>query len=307
VQIRFVNFWKTFNENDNFFMKYLDYFGYNPKLVQDKRSAVDLEIHSVFYNKSLRKLVGLDKKLKSRSYFNSKRIQKMSEFVISQKTVATKRIWFTGENIRPPYDQLFDRYLSFDQFNFNDNNFYFPLWYTHLDWFGEPEYNSRVGIHISMSTLAEKRKLTRTKKKFACIFLSNPHPFRLEMVKKLRENFEVDVFGSYSGNPVAHKIDVSKDYMYTICFENDLYPGYITEKILEAYVSETVPIYWGDFGNDVSFNPDSFFNLSSFESFEHLVEKIKSCDYEKIYEQPLLNHEVDFTLFHNFMSKFLKH
>lgn len=287
-------------------MKYLDYFGYNPKLVKDKKSAVDLEIHSVFYSKSSRKMIGLDKKLKSRFYFNSKRIQNISEFLISPKTVATKRIWFTGENIRPPYDQLFDRYLSFDQFNFNDNNFYFPLWYTHLDWFGVPEFNSRVGIHISMSNLLEKRKLTRAKKKFFCIFLSNPHPLRLEMIKKLRENFEVDIFGSYSGNPVTHKLDVSKDYMYTICFENDSYPGYVTEKLLEAYISETVPIYWGDFGNDISFNPDSFLNLSSFKNFEDLVEKIKSCDYEKIYEQPLLNHKVDFTLFHDFMSKFLK-
>ena len=37
-----------------------------------------------------------------------------------------------------------------------------------------------------------------------------------------------------------------KDYKFTIAFENQSYPGYTTEKILDAFRARTVPIYWGN-------------------------------------------------------------
>lgn len=34
-------------------------------------------------------------------------------------------------------------------------------------------------------------------------------------------------------------------YKFTIAFENQSYPGYVTEKIADALMAGTVPIYWG--------------------------------------------------------------
>lgn len=306
MKIRFKDFWATFDVNDNFFIKYLRFRGLNPTVIVSDRDWVDLEIHSVFLNSFQSKLYGLDVKLKSKAYFNSKFLEIYMRHSTNRFSSAKKHLWFTGENIRPPFDLPYDGFLSFDQFMFDDRNFYFPLWMTHLDWFETPEYDSRVGSSIQMANLCRPRESPTKKDKFACIFLSNPHPFRLEAIRKMCEHFDVDVFGSFSGRRVERKIDVSTDYKYTICFENDIYPGYVTEKILEAYVSETVPLYWGDLGREDIFNPKAFFNMNDYENFEEFIQVIQQCDYDSIYREPLFNHKVNFQFFHDFMDQLLQ-
>jgi hypothetical protein len=77
-----------------------------------------------------------------------------------------------------------------------------------------------------------------------------------------------------------------------VCFENDLYPGYVTEKLHEAYITGTVPIYWGDLGNDSNINRKSFINMNDFESMDAFVNYVRSIDndtYAEIYQQPFLN------------------
>lgn len=37
-----------------------------------------------------------------------------------------------------------------------------------------------------------------------------------------------------------------KNYKFNICFENGSSPGYITEKLFQAYAGGCIPIYWGD-------------------------------------------------------------
>ena len=38
-------------------------------------------------------------------------------------------------------------------------------------------------------------------------------------------------------NPVNDKIDLLKKYKYTLCLENSLMEGYVTEKPIHAYLS----------------------------------------------------------------------
>jgi len=60
-----------------------------------------------------------------------------------------------------------------------------------------------------------------------------------------------------------------EDFAYVVGMENSVVPGYITEKIANAFCSGSVPIYEGH--NDtvnMFFNPDSFINVSNFSSPE---------------------------------------
>lgn len=41
------------------------------------------------------------------------------------------------------------------------------------------------------------------------------------------------------------KLAVMSDYRFCICFENSIYPGYISEKIFDAFSAGCVPIYYG--------------------------------------------------------------
>ena len=84
---------------------------------------------------------------------------------------------------------------------------------------------------------------------------------------------------------------MAEKYKYTICFENDLYPGYVTEKLLQAYITGTVPIYWGDLGKDNSINRKCFINLKDFSSTEDFVTFMNSMDdeaYNRMFEEPFL-------------------
>ncbi len=202
---------------------------------------------------------------------------------------ARRRIWFTGENIRPPLHlDKFSRFLSFDQDSFGGRNIYFPLYMLNFNWFSESKFDVRSGAMIRKEDLTRDRVLNRTPSKLASIYLSNNHPYRLEAVKQLSKLGKVDVFGNVGGTKVAQKIDVARDYKYNICFENDLYPGYVTEKLLDAYAIGNVPIYWGDFGRSELFNSGSFLNYADFDSLETLIDVISEIDYESIFSEPLL-------------------
>lgn len=55
-----------------------------------------------------------------------------------------------------------------------------------------------------------------------------------------------------------------KDYLFTMAVENEPNKvGYITEKIVNAYLAGTVPIYSGSDQADIVFNPNSFLHVNS--------------------------------------------
>jgi hypothetical protein len=82
------------------------------------------------------------------------------------------------------------------------------------------------------------------------------------------------------------------NYRFVLCFENDIYPGYVTEKPFEAYLAGTVPLYYG---YDVMkyLNPKAVLNFLEYKYFESWICYIKELEndtklYKKIYEQPIL-------------------
>ena len=291
MKVRYNKFWSSFDPTYNFFQRYLEYKGYNPEVITKTSEMVDLEITSVF-EKPLGSLENkVHNKLISEKYYGNKRLEKLSSSRQLRQNPATRRLWYTGENIRPPFSMNYDGYLSYDQYDFDGINSYFPLWYTHLDWFGKPEFNFRVGKEVVTSELLTSRKLTTTKTKLAIVFLSNPHPYRLKVIEILRRYGQVDVYGGYTSNPVKYKMDVSSEYKFMLCFENDNYPGYVTEKLLDAYLSETIPLYWGNLGKNSIYNEAAFLNLNDYENIDHWIGDALSLNYEEIYQEALFKEE----------------
>jgi hypothetical protein len=211
---------------------------------------------------------------------------------------AKLNIWYTGENIRPPLHLDYDYFLSFDQDDFSGKNIYFPLWYLDYDWgFGE-KFRPRIGLEVKGVELSKSRRLISEKTGFACAFIGHIHPIRYEALRQFAEIGKVDIFGRAVGRPVASKFLVASKYRYTICFENDLYPGYVTEKLLDAYYCETVPIYWGDTGLQDVVNDKSYLNLRDYitlDSFKEKVTSIQFEEYNELYGQPFLRNLPDLT------------
>lgn len=101
---------------------------------------------------------------------------------------------------------------------------------------------------------------------------------------------------------------VIQNYKFNFCPENASNKYYITEKIVNAFLGNSVPIYWGGDANLI-FNEESFINLNN-KSDEEIIEIIKKLDidknqYKRMFETPLLKDHNFFTNQRNNIERFL--
>ncbi len=257
--------------------------------------------------------------IRGRKYLKSKRsTEGMIEWLNIQNSFRTPNnqratnLWWTFENRRPPAG-VFDGTISFDLDNYSGTNLYLPLVYQYLD------------ISGNGSTYVKHRKTIRDcmterdiydlemlkQRNFVSVFMNNPHPMRLRVIKKLNNLGEVAVFGRYSGRYVQDKIGTANRYNFNLCFENDLYPGYVTEKVLEAWLSESVPLYWGDDALKI-LNPKAIVNLREFSNVESFVEYVKHLQNSpelmlEILNQPLFSKDFKYSDLKTFMLRSISH
>ena len=154
----------------------------------------------------------------------------------------------------------------------------------------------------------------KEKPNFCCFVVSNRHSMvRREFFAKLCKYKVVHSFGQCDNNtgllappiPQVNGYDVRmipNDYFkllnlykFMICFENAQAPYYLTEKLQNAWLGGTIPIYWGAAKSLEWLNPKSFLYLenSSEECMDALIEKIKYLDqndeaYAAMFKEPLL-------------------
>ena len=195
-----------------------------------------------------------------------------------------KLIWVTGENVRPPA-KGFDMTISFDLDPYGGSNTYFPLIYQELDWSDcgvsrtAESINPRTGLRrMNASRCMEGRQgSVGGRPGFVCAFVGNSEPVRMRAIDELRRFGRVDVFGTAVGKPVSSKMEVASNYRFMLCFENDLYPGYVTEKPLEAYECGCVPLWRGtDYGEIL--NPDALINAAEFPTLVEFAAHVANVD-----------------------------
>ncbi len=289
--IRFINFWKTSSGVQTGFFKPLfeQVYGEEVNIVTDPTLWVDLEIHSVFPPSG-----GIVRK--AFRHFGLVKNREIDWFEISPKSKSGRKIWFTGENIRPPLHLDFDAYLSFESESVDTRNIYFPLWVLNIDWFNKKGIHGFVGVTPTQNELLNPRSVDKDglkNRKFCASFIGNPENMRLGAITALGAIAKVDLFGRISGIHIKNKIEILDKYKFILAFENSNTPGYVTEKLLEAQLTGAIPIYWG-LDTEGYFNENAFINFSNFRNFEALTSHIEvlSDDSNRISEilsQPILN------------------
>src|SRR5262245_51370319 len=60
------------------------------------------------------------------------------------------------------------------------------------------------------------------------------------------------------------KLEIFPRYRFNVCFENAMFPGYYTEKILHAWAGGCVPLYFADRFACRDFNPAAMVNRADF-------------------------------------------
>lgn len=86
------------------------------------------------------------------------------------------------------------------------------------------------------------------------------YPVRKRLVEGLATRQAIDLYGKGWDTdaheavrsccrgliPAGEKHQTLANYKFTLCFENAIFPGYVTEKIFDAILAGSVPVYLGD-------------------------------------------------------------
>lgn len=199
------------------------------------------------------------------------------------------RIYYTGEAICPDFN-LYDYAIGFDDISFGDRYLHYPLCLLKED---------LLALAMSKHQYPDSHYLNRTKFCNSVISagggVGNRRDYYIDEINKYKK---IDSGGRYrnnlpDGQPVPDKLAFQKDYKFSLALENTSFPGYVTEKIMDAWAAATVPIYWGDPRITEEFNTKAFINCADFETTEDLIGHIQEIDeddtkYLEMMKQPIL-------------------
>ena len=194
------------------------------------------------------------------------------------------KIFYTGENQAPDFN-LCDYALGFDYIDFGDRYMRLPLWLLYPQ-----DIESMLHKHEHPSL--------DNKTDFCSFVVSNPHgnETRARFMDMLSEYKQVHSGGRWRNNvggPVADKLAFQKKHKFSMAFENTVYPGYTTEKLVQSFAAQTVPIYWGDPRVAETFNKEAFINCNDYPDLESVIERVKEIDqddtlWQKMVDTPAL-------------------
>uniref|UniRef100_UPI00165CDDFA glycosyltransferase family 10 domain-containing protein n=1 Tax=Helicobacter pylori TaxID=210 RepID=UPI00165CDDFA len=226
-----------------------------------------------------------------------------------------KRVFYTGENEAPNFN-LFDYAIGFDELDFRDRYLRMPLYYGTLHHKAELVNDTTAPYKLKDNSLYTLKKPSHQfkenhpnlcavvndesdplKRGFASFVASNPNaPKRNAFYDALNSIEPVTGGGSVKntlGYKVENKSEFLSQYKFNLCFENSQGYGYVTEKIIDAYFSHTIPIYWGSPSVAKDFNPKSFVNVHDFKDFDEAIDYVRylhthpNAYLDMLYENPL--------------------
>lgn len=150
-------------------------------------------------------------------------------------------------------------------------------------------------------------EIYNSKQQFCNFIYTNKVPYREKFFKALSSYKKISAPGLsmnnmtsidklYKGSVWERKRQFLSNYKFTIAFENYVYPGYQTEKLYDAMMANSIPIYMGDpFISDV-FNTASFINANDYAKVKNKLlynwlETVSQPDFDDIrpsyYKAPL--------------------
>jgi len=247
------------------------------ELVSDEKQNVDLQITSVQVPNAIRMRQMLERLASSwvpAIYRKRDPRWALTNPVPSGR--ANAHLWFTGENVRPPSDQGWDGYLSFDVDSYGGKNAYCPIWWNSVGLYGQAS-STFISPAPSIESLIEPHDPVKRRQEFAVAFINNPHPVRFHAINALRKVGNVQVFGNAVGRPVPNKAQVASKFRFVLCFENDLYPGYVTEKPIEAWATRAIPLWRGEDAAGY-LNPKALVNAANFPDLSDFAAEVSRLD-----------------------------
>ena len=106
-------------------------------------------------------------------------------------------------------------------------------------------------------------------------------------VPGFRRRYQESIRKCYTGSiddDIRIKRNVLSHFKFALCFENCAFPGYITEKITDAILAGSIPIYWGAPDIENFIPRGAFIDARRFASFPEIREYTQSLSEREIGE-----------------------
>ncbi|MFI5054599.1 MAG: glycosyltransferase family 10 domain-containing protein, partial [Acidimicrobiia bacterium] len=197
-----------------------------------------------------------------------------SDFGDSHAGFSGCKVQVSGENRRPRYDDA-DFAIGFDR-RIDEHYLRYPLWAWDVD--------------TSALLVPSAERHPESPAEFCAFVAMNPaSPIRNELFRALSARGFVHAPGALFHNTDGigaredadwrtTKIDYLRKFRFTIAGENDAYPGYTTEKIVDAFLAGSVPVYWGDPLVERDFNRAAFINFAEHGTVARTVEAVLDAE-----------------------------
>lgn len=196
-----------------------------------------------------------------------------SDFGLAHRRFEGRRIYFSGENVQPDFSTC--DFAITSAIVDHERHYRLPYWAFSLD---EPEQLIRPHGFSACATMSAQRGF--------CSFLaSNPRaPERNRFFRILNRRRPVSSGGrifTTLAEPVRDKRSFLAAHRFTICFENTSSPGYTTEKLVDAFLAGTIPIYWGNDAVGREFNRSAMLHAADFPSLDALADRVLALDQDE--------------------------
>lgn len=181
------------------------------------------------------------------------------------------RILVTMEN--HPADLTRFDYCLTHEFAEDDRRHRFPYWQA------VSLFNPDVRAALTQPRPPISAEELRAQKRDFCAFVSynGRAKKRVSFVRELMEHRRVSCGGPFMNNigyRVENKQEFLAKHLFSIAFENTSSPGYQTEKIVDAFVARSIPLYWGSSKAEEEFNPEAFINAARFPSQTAMIDYV---------------------------------
>jgi hypothetical protein len=192
------------------------------------------------------------------------------------------KIAFFTENQIPDFN-IIDYAVGHSHIMFLDRYFKRPYFFGLFR-----DFNKR-----KLKLIRKKVLKSPKRKKFCAAVISNNYwtdYFRLKFIEELNKYKLVDMGGRCKNNvgKIKNKIKFLSSYKFSIAMENTEGNGYLSEKIIQSFISGTIPIYYGDYMVDEYINPKSLILIRGKNDIFEKIEFIKKIDNsDKLYKKML--------------------
>ena len=144
--------------------------------------------------------------------------------------------WHLEPRLPKPYPKCYD--LVFSHLS-RPNDPRFVTAAPVLDWWVDKSFDELVDLEVPEKT-HQMSAIASTMQHI------EGHRARHEFIQRIEQEFpEIDVYGRGRAKPLADKWQGLAPYRFTLAIENSSTPDYWTEKISDAFLAYSVPLYFG--------------------------------------------------------------